>query len=89
MNGAGMSKNYEFYFHTRLGMTYYYFGFVSLFITLLFVESNNASINFIKQSIFILKTVFSVISNYLNLLGITYEYLRIIKTNAQVRMMRF
>ena len=43
----------------------------------------------IKQSIFILKTVFSVISNYLNLLGITYEYLRIIKTNAQVRMMRF
>jgi hypothetical protein len=52
-----MSKNYEFFLHTRLGMNYYYFGFVSLFETLLFIESNNASINFIKQSIFILKTV--------------------------------
>jgi hypothetical protein len=57
MDGARMSKNYEFFLHTRLGMNYYYFGFVSLFETLLFIESNNASINFIKQSIFILKTV--------------------------------
>jgi hypothetical protein len=68
MNGAGMSKNYEFFLHTRLGMIYFYFGFVSLFETLLFMESNNALINFIKQSIFILKTVYSVISNYVNLL---------------------